>query len=164
MAPCRRQGPINHSWFQSRGQGRRQAPRMPNKRSLSKGSGGAHISAYRAQNPAAVLPRRGFALALVEIRRSSLLPRGVPKMMLASGTKPAPMSFTWNSRSAARRNFWRLHPVDPQSRAHSRFPCCEGAISERAVSPSANLCRTRNENGTPWNDWLCFPIAHDIWY
>jgi hypothetical protein len=48
----------------------------PNKGSLSKGLGGVHISAYRAQNPAAVLPRRGFALALPEIRWSSLLPRG----------------------------------------------------------------------------------------
>jgi hypothetical protein len=38
-APCRRRGPTAHSWFQSRGQGRRHAPWVPNKGSLSKGLG-----------------------------------------------------------------------------------------------------------------------------
>jgi hypothetical protein len=39
--------------------------------------------------PAAVLPRRGFALALAEIRRSSLLPCASLKLCRGSGTKTA---------------------------------------------------------------------------
>ena len=86
-SPCRRQGPINHSWFQSRGHGRRQAPRMPNKGSLSKGLGWS--SYLRVPSPE---PRRGPTSAgFWPLRRCGgpvFFPRGLLNDV-GSGTKTA---------------------------------------------------------------------------
>jgi hypothetical protein len=159
-------GPYPHSWFQSRGQGRRQAPRMSNKGSLSKGLGWSSYLRVLSAEPRRGPTSAGFCFG----------PCGDPAVPSSSSWSPKMMWCGGRSqdvegiRGGAARSLWKTAPIwgsrvgyrdDDKSGGCQKcidpapadggpsWRMSEGAPKAPAVAPRG-LFRVRRPISSPW--------------